>query len=160
MTALSDYLESGLLHHIFRGQPFAKPDGVSIALCSGVPSESDTGETIPELPSEIDGVSTGYTRYNLGKPDDSTGGTASGDHYWDYDLNDHNQGSGLIKNRNTLLFDTAIVDWGWVSGIAVCDSGQVGSGNMLMYAQLNNPRVIYQGDSVKFDSSTLQITFK
>jgi hypothetical protein len=160
MTALSDYLESGLLHHIFRGQPFSKPDGVSIALCSGVPSESDTGETIPELPSEIDGVSTGYTRYNLGKPDDATGGTASGDHYWNYDLNDHNAGSGLIKNRNTLLFDTAIVDWGWVSGIAVCDSGQVGSGNMLMYAQLNNPRVIYQGDSVKFDSSTLQITFK
>ena len=77
-----------------------------------------------------------------------------------YDLDDHNQGSGLIKNRNTLLFDTAVVDWGWVSGIAVCDSGTVGSGNLLMYAQLNNPRVIYQGDSVKFDSSTLHITFK
>ena len=53
MTALSDYLESGLLHHIFRGQDFNKPSGVTIALCSGVPSESDTGETIPELPETL-----------------------------------------------------------------------------------------------------------
>ena len=160
MTALSDYLESGLLHHIFRGQDFNKPSGVTIALCSGVPSESDTGETIPELPATISGVDTGYKRYVLGRPNDSSGGTASGDFYWTYDIDDHNAGSGLIKNSSTLIFSNALVDWGWVSGIAICDSGEIGSGNMLMYAELNNPRIIYKGDSVKFDSSTLQISFK
>ncbi len=160
MTALSDYLESGLLHHVFRGQDFQKPDGISIALCSGVPSESDTGETIPELPRDIDGEDSGYRRYFLGAPDDTAGGVASGNYYWLYSDADHNEGSGLIKNNQTFLFNNALKDWGWVSGIAICDSGTVGSGNMLMYAELNNPRVIYQGDSVKFDSSTLQISFK
>jgi hypothetical protein len=154
MTALSDYLESGLLHHVFRGQTLPKFGGVAIALCSGVPSDSDTGETIPELPSGINGSGTGYKRYNLGDT------VASGDYFWEYNIDDHNAGSGLIKNDVTLLFDTALLDWGWVSGIAIVDSGDYGVGNLLMYSELNNPRIIYQGDSVKFDSSTLQIKFK
>jgi len=154
MTALSDYLESGLLHHVFRGQEFPKFGGVAIALCSGVPVDSDDGTTIPELPTGIAGDDTGYRRYNLGSPTDS------GNYFWEYNINDHNAGSGLIKNDVTLLFDTALLDWGWVSGIAIVDSGDYGTGNLLMYSELSNPRVIYQGDSVKFDSSTLQIKFK
>ena len=55
MASLSDYLESGLLHHIFRGESFSKPSKIAIALTSGVPQDSDTGFTIPELPSGIDG---------------------------------------------------------------------------------------------------------
>ena len=160
MTALSDYLESGLLHHVFRGQEFPKLSGVAIALCSGVPSESDDGSTIPELPSGIDNQDTGYRRYNLGAPNDTTGGQASGDYYWEYNISDHNAGSGLIKNDLTLLFDTALLDWGWVSGIAIVDSGNYGVDNLLMYLELNNPRIIYQVDSVKFDSTTLKIKFK
>lgn len=62
----------------------------------------------------------------------------------------------LLKIQ-TQYYLTALTDWGWISGIAIVDSGQYGVGNMLMYAQLNNPRIIYQGDSVKFDLSTLQI---
>ncbi len=159
MAALSDYLESGLLHQVFRGETFPKFENVAIALCSGVPQDSDTGSTIPELPSgkALDGggnTSTGYKRYSLGKPADS------GNIKWQYNIDDHNEGSGLIKNNQVYLFDTALVDWGWVSGLAIVDSGEYGTGNLLMHAQLNNPRVIYQGDSVKFDISTLQISFK
>ena len=43
MAALSDYLESGLLHHVFRGETFAKPVHVAVALTSGVIVDSDTG---------------------------------------------------------------------------------------------------------------------
>ena len=32
MASLSDYLESGLLHHLFRGQTFPKPTNVAVAL--------------------------------------------------------------------------------------------------------------------------------
>ena len=49
MAALSDYLESGLLHHVFRGGSFAKPSNISIALTSGVPNDSQTGTTIEEV---------------------------------------------------------------------------------------------------------------
>ena len=164
MASLSDYLESGLLHHLFRGQSFPKPENIAIALCSGVPSESDTGATIPELPSgtsPTDGTTqtrTGYARINLGDP------SSKGNRIWDYNLDDHDAGSGLIKNADSLNFDegegsAALVDWGWVSGVAVVDSGEYGTGNLLMYAQLDNPRIIYLGDTVKFDTSTLQIRF-
>ena len=162
MTALSDYLESGLLHHIFRGQTFNKPSGISIALCSGVPKESDTGATIPELPHKKDGNITGYTRYFLDDPKSTTAipGPKSGDYFWSHSALDYAQGSGVIKNKRLLMFPNALQDWGWVSGIAICDSGAIGSGNLLMYAQLNNPRIIYQGDTVKFDTASLQISFK
>tara|TARA_A100001515_G_scaffold47109_2_gene37165 strand:- start:11693 stop:12181 length:489 start_codon:yes stop_codon:yes gene_type:complete len=162
MTAFSDYLESGLLHHVFRGQDFPKPANVAIALCSGVPRDSDTGVsqyanggTLPEIPSgNSTGASTGYGRKDLGDP------SVLGNSVWTYDSDDHDAGSGLIKNTDTILFGTATQDWGWVSGIAIVDSGDYGTGNMLMYAELSNPRIIYQGDTVKFDVSTLQIKFK
>lgn len=162
MTAFSDYLESGLLHHVFRKQTFPKPTNIAIALCSGVPVDSDTGYAnytyggpLPELPSgDSEGNLTGYARKDLGDP------SVLGDSVWSYNIDDHNAGSGLIKNSSTILFDTAMQDWGWVSGIAIVDSGEYGVGNMLLYAELANPRIIYQGDTVKFDLSTLQIKFK
>ncbi len=161
MTALSDYLESGLLHHVFRGESFPKPQNVAIALCSGVPADYHTGNAkslqgtgdLPELPSGDGSVDYGYRRVSLGNP------SSQGNTKWEYNLDDHNAGSGLIKNAETVLFPTALQDWGWVSGIAIVDSGEWGTGNMLMYAELNNPRVIYQGDTVKFDLSTLKIKF-
>ena len=158
MAALSDYLESGLLHHIFLGQTFEKPSGMVIALTSGVPTDSDTGSTILELPSGIDGVDTGYSRIDLGNP-------SSVDAKWTYTTADHAAGSGVIGNASSYIFDTALVDWGLVQGIAICDSGThatstAGGGNLLMHATLDNPRTIYTGDSVKFDTDTLQISFK
>jgi len=154
MAALSDYLESGLLHHIFRGEIFNKPSGISAALTSGVPLDSDTGATIPELASGVAGADTGYARINLGNPSDNGNG------YWTYTSADNAVGSGVIGNASSFIFDTALVDWGWVSGIAICDTENYASGNLLMHAALDNPRMIYTGDSVKFDTDTLQISFK
>ncbi len=154
MTAFSDYAESGLLQHLFRGQDFPKPENIAIALCSGVPQDSDTGMTIPELPTGINGSGTGYSRYDLGDP------SSLGDAAWSYDGADHTAGSGLIKNASTFVIGTALIDWGWVSGIAIVDSGEYGAGNVIMYAEMGKPRLIYQGDAPKFDSSTLQIKVK
>lgn len=165
MAALSDYLESGVLQHIFRGIDFQKPSGISIALTSGVPQDSDTGKnlstggTLQELPSGIGADLTGYSRIWLGIPNDTTHGKASGDYFWTHHPDDIGVGSGLIKNTNQMIFETALLDWGWVSGIAICDSGGWGVGNLLMHSQLDNPRFIYQGDTVKFDTTTLQISF-
>lgn len=154
MTALSDYMESGLLHHVFRGQTFPKPTNIAIALCSGVPQDSDTGATIPEIPLTINGSGTGYSRYDLGDP------ASLGDAAWAYDSADHAAGSGLIKNASTFVVGTALVDWGWVSGIAIVDSGGHGQGNVIMYAEMGKPRLVRQGDAPKFDASTLKIKFK
>lgn len=151
MPALSDYLESGILHHLFRGASFAKPTTIAIALTTGVPLDSHTGATIPEVPLTINGSGTGYARINLGNP------SVSGNAMWTYDLNDHAAGSGMIKNATSLLFNTALCDWGGVSGIAILDHASHGSGNLLMHSTLNNPRFVYLGDALKFDINNLQL---
>mgnify|MGYP001212242673 CR=1 FL=1 len=156
MAALSDYLESGLLHHVFRGQSFPKPATICIALTSGTPLDYHTGSTIPEVASGlVDGVtSTNYSRVDLGDPADY------GHILWSYSTEDHAAGSGVIRNSGQIVFNTALTDWGWVSGIAITDHRTVGSGNLLMHAELTNPRMIYTGDNVKFDIDTLEISFK
>lgn len=230
MAALSDYLESGILNHIFRGTTFAKPSTIAIALTSGVPLDSDTGSSIPEIPSGVNMglnfVTTNYKRINLGDPsttgnvvwngvgvDESTvfsvygtsssgasigisgyfyplylsqptalaasngftqsyrfseypnvtfhaptnlqqSGVALDPGYTQYD------GNGFIKNASQLVFDTALTDWGWVSGVAIVDTANHGSGNLLMYAKLENPRYIYTGDNIKFDINSLEISLK
>lgn len=152
-TALSDYLESGLLHHVFKGQVFLKPNEISIALCSGVPVDADTGETIPELPSGINGSGTGYSRISLGDP------SVDGNTKWIFEQEVADYGSGVLKNSGSIVFEKALLDWGFVSGIAITDDSQYGSGNLLMHSQLSNPRIIYKGDAVKFDVTNLKIKF-
>lgn len=230
MSALSDYLESNLLNHLFRGSSFPKPSSIAIALTSSVPVDSDTGVSIPELPSGVSKgnnfVSTNYARINLGSPsgvgnnvwnavgtDDTTtfsvygtsssgntvgmsgyfyplylnqttalaasngytqsyrfreypnvlfhaptnlqqSGVATNPGYTQYD------GNGFIKNASQIVFNTALTDWGWVSGIAILDNAAYGSGNLLMYAKLDNPRYVYTGDNIKFDVNSLEISLK
>lgn len=161
MANLSDYLESGLLNHIFRGETFAKPLGMAIALTSGIPVESGnaknqyTGGHLLELPSGNSTGDTGYARVDL-KPPASYGNAT-----WKFSTDEEFAvGSGFIKNCNTIYFGTALQEWGWVSGIAICNSGVFGSGSLLMQSQLDNPRYVFKGDSLKFDAGQLRIQFK
>jgi hypothetical protein len=228
MAALSDYLESGILSHLFKNDALTRPSTIAIALTSGVPLDSDTGSSILELPSGVvrgsSFVSTNYSRIDLGDPstegnnvwnnvgvdntteyevfseevdhsgyfyplylseataiaeDGSTGlsetytfsntfpgvtfyspstlavsGSQTSGGYTSY------EGNGFIKNKNQIVFNTALTDWGWVSGVAIVDHSDHGSGNLLMYAQLENPRFVYTGDSIKFDTNSLEISLK
>jgi hypothetical protein len=157
MAALSDYLESGLLHHVFLGQTYSLPTNISIGLTSSssgidIGYDAYTGTNIPEIPSGINGSGTGYARVSLGNPSSPPSEGA-----WFEFLGN---GSGAIRNTRQIVFDTALLDWGWVSGVAILDNYNYGSGNVLMHAELSNPRIIYMGDTVKFDSETLLIKFK
>ena len=232
MAALSDYLESNLLNFLFRSSTsFQKPSGIAIALTSNTPKDSDTGATLPELPSGVNRggifVDTNYRRLDLGNP------VTSGDAMWksvgvDNDTAFHvsgvvdsgfaigmsgyfyplylsesvaiskdnlqtavsykfeefpsvffysprsiaksgeplnpelteYEGNGFIKNNRQLIFNTALTDWGWISGIAVLDTTQHGSGNLLMFSELSNPRYVYAGDNVRFELNSLEISLK
>jgi hypothetical protein len=161
MAALSNYLESGLLNFVFRGENFSAPSNISIALVSGVKeadlADADTGTTILEIPSGINGSGTGYLRVNIGEPNSTK---------FSYTQEDFEAGSGTVRNSGQIVFNTALFDWGWVSGIAIVDSPyhstdeENSPGNVLMHAALDNPRIIYAGDNVKFDYNTLEISFK
>ena len=60
--------------------------------------------------------------------------------------------------KSQIIFQPAFRDWGFVSGVAVIDNSTFGAGNLLMYAQLRNPRYIYTGDQIKFDVRSLEIS--
>ena len=154
MTAISDYLESGLLNHVFRGETFSKPTGIALALTTAVAEDSQDGSSIPEIPQTINGSGTGYTRIDLGDP------SSAGDTVWDHLPADIAVGSGVIKNASQIVFGTALTDVGWVSGIAVLDSAVYGSGNLLMSAQLGQPRIYYMGDGLKYNTGNLGIELK
>ena len=154
MSDFSNYLESGLLHHVFLGSSFPKPSFMALALTSGEPYDYHTGATIPEVPSGVDSSDTGYSRIPIGDP------AESGNAYWTFSEEDFNAGSGVISNSNVVNFGTALVDWGWVSGICIVDDSTYAQGNLLMQSTLDNPRIVYQGDSLRFDAGTLKVNFK
>lgn len=231
MAALSDYLESALLNHIFRGDSFPKPSSIAIALTSSAPLDSQNGSSLSEIPSGISKgsnfVTTNYSRLNLGNPatsgnaiwnnvgaDNTTTFQVSGISnsgisagisgyfaplYLDQTVASsydgtfqtityrftefpnvtfyapqslvqsgvHNnpgytqyEGNGFIKNSVQLVFNTALQDWGWISGVAIVDSAIRGSGNVLMHSKLSNPRYVYAGDNIKFDLNSLEISLQ
>tara|TARA_B100000131_G_C18113523_1_gene610471 strand:+ start:64 stop:756 length:693 start_codon:yes stop_codon:yes gene_type:complete len=230
MAALSDYLESGIMSHLFFGETFTPPTSLALALTSGVPRDNDDGSTMFELPSGqskgLNFVSTNYSRVNLGSAatgsgtwnqvgvDDVTAFQVNSDivnhsgYFYPLYLDDSKalsestdgspgittlsfesiypgvtfyspngvsvsgsyvetdpgyteyNGNGFIKNKNQIVFGTAVTEWGWVSGVVILDTTNHASGNVLLSATLENPRYIYIGDTIKFDSNSLEISLK
>jgi len=138
----SNYLESGLLHHIFRGQTFSKPPMIAVALCSGVPDDNSTGANLPELPN-----ANGYARVEVGAPGDAT---------WNF-IVQSTGGSGLVDNVSAVTFTTATGDWGYVSGVCILDSGVYGAGNVLFHAPLTTPRIVLTNDTFQFSAGNLDV---
>jgi len=143
MPAFTDYAESGILNMLFRSNSnsFAAPTRIAIALCRDVPGESSTGANLPEL-----SFANGYGRKDLGAPSNST---------W-YEIV-QTAGSGLIDNVSQIQFGPATADWGYVSGVAICDSYGVGSGNVLLVGALPTPRDIKNGDIFQFSAGAIDI---
>jgi hypothetical protein len=65
--------------------------------------------------------------------------------------------SGNISNAATITFPTASADWGWVSGIAIVDSGVYAAGNVLMWGKLFSAREVKANDTVSFAIGALQL---
>lgn len=145
---MSNFLESGLLNFLFRSNSnsFAAPLNVSIALCSGIPDDASRGVTLPELPN------TGsYARLNLGAPSNAT---------WTEITQAHGAfSSGNIDNVAQFSFTQATANWGWVSGVAVVNSGVYGAGEVLLWGKLVTPREVLNGDTFVFSAGEFDIFF-
>lgn len=143
MAHFSNYAESGLLNWLFRSNTnnFTRPLTIAVALCSNVPTESQHGGTIPELAN-----TGGYARADLGAPANSSWAEVS-------QVSD----SGLIDNSSQIAFAQASANWGWVSGVAICDSGVHGAGQVLMYGRLTTPREVLSGDTFVFNAGEFDI---
>lgn len=117
MAHFSNYAESGILNWLFRANTnsFARPSAIAIALCYGVPTETQNGATIPELPN-----ANGYQRYAVTQNNSN----------W----TESNQvaNSGFIENAVEFLFSTLTGDVGHISGYAIVDNSTWGAGNVII----------------------------
>lgn len=139
MSALSDYLSSGLLNHTLRATSYTAPSTIYIGLNqsfvsgnlkSGILDEPSTG---------------GYARQSY------TSSTAN----WaaPYTL------SGILTthNQNAISFPVASADIGNISGVFIADAS--GTANVMFYGALSSSRNIRNGDQFVFSSGSLKVTF-
>lgn len=138
MGALSNYLESGLINHVFRGVPFSAPSTLYIGLAKSFNSGN----------------------LELGNIDEASGG---GYQRQGYSANASNwilpyiSGSAMAThNLSGIQFSVATANIGTVSGIFISDSST--SGNLLFYGALSHPRDIREGDQFVFSSGSLRVT--
>lgn len=138
--SFSQYAESGILGHLFLTASLSKPAAIGVALCANVPADADTGAlTGKEL------ANTGaYARQSV----------PAADANWAFS---YTNGSGTITNVGTITFPVATADWGWVSGVALCDSTTFGGGNFIIGGSITTPKLIGNGDQFKFNAGDIKL---
>ena len=141
MSALTEYLENKLIHHVFRNQAFTTP-GTSVYVGLIAFYEANVLETAKTTPAG-------------GK--ELTGGAYARIQHTDW-RDAHAVGtSRVIDNNTAITFPTATADWGMVSGVFIADAST--GGNILMHGALTTPRDVKDGDVFKFNANDLDITF-
>jgi hypothetical protein len=139
MSAMSHYLESGLIGHIFKEITFTSPTGIYVGLVGNYSSGSLESGLFTQ---ELSGGS--YARVSGGP----------GTSYWAAPAS-----SGQTNNFQELAFPKATSDWGYVSGVFIADAGGA-EGNILLYGQLTTAKNVTNGDTFSFASGDLDIFFK
>lgn len=140
--AASNYLEEAILNHIFRNSQFNMPSSIYIALTSDVPADDDTGTTIDEVQTP---GQNGYSRQQI--PNNTANNWSAPTQV---------SGSGQIHNTATVTFTANGTNWGWVSGVAICDAPT--GGNVLYHGALVTPKQIDDGDSFTLGSGNIVIS--
>lgn len=136
MSAMTDWFESGILNQIFRGITLTLPTtGVYIGLTSDSPTDADP------TANELSG--NGYARIHV----------PTGD--WNAPVADGN--GQLVDNSGAIDFATATGNWGYASGVIICDA--VSGGNILMRGDLTTPRDVLSGDTFRFSAGDMDIKF-
>lgn len=139
MGALTDYLESALLNHIFRGSAYSAPATLYIGLVQGF-SSGNLESGILDEPSV-----GGYQRQSYSASSSS----------W---IAPYDSGSAKFTyNTSAIEFPVATADIGNISGVFISDDST--SGNILFYGQLSSSRNIREGDQFIFSSGSLKVSF-
>ena len=124
MAAMTDYLETALINHIFRGTAYTGPGTIYVGLLTAAPTASTTG-------TEVTGGS--YARVGVS----TAGGTN-----WAAT----SSGNGTTSNVNAVTWASApTASWGVVTHFALYDAAS--AGNMLFYGALSASKTINNGDA-------------
>lgn len=129
--SFSDFLENELLDHVLGAAAYTAPATVYIALYTAAPLDSGGG-------TEVSGGS--YARKSVAN--NATQWPAAA--------------GGAKANGQDITFVTATASWGTIVAFAVFDA--VTGGNMLLWADLTDNKVIGNGDTFKINTGDLDVT--
>lgn len=65
--------------------------------------------------------------------------------------------AGATDNTADVTFPTATANWGTITDVAIFDAST--AGNMLLYGALTASKVVNNGDTFKFNTGDLDVTF-
>ena len=133
MSAMSDYLETNLILHIFRTGSWTKPTDLKVALYTATPSDSGGG-------TEVAG-GIGYARVSVPPLDANWNATSGTD--------------GLTKNTAAITFGSPTGNWGQVTHFGIFDQGT----NLLFWGALTTPKTVNNADPAPvFAANALTVT--
>ena len=140
--AISEYLRTRVLDHVFGGPDYTRPASVYVALCTSAPDAGDDGDTIVEPPA-----SDGYSRQEIVNSGASQEWKAA-------DLD--GTGRGRKRNDELIEFGPASADWQQTTHYAILDGSGAGA-NMLDFGALTQPRTVLNGFTARIPINELQI---
>ena len=143
MSALSNYLENKLIDHLLRGQAFAAPANVHVALFTAAPTDAGGG-------TEVTGGA--YARAAVPATLANWAGTQAA-----ASTAASSGTGGATSNNAAITFPTTTAAWGTVTHFALFDAAT--GGNMLVQGALTTPRAIATGAATSFAAGSLAVTF-
>lgn len=130
---ISDYLESAVLGHVFKGAAYTGPATTYVGLSTSACSDSSVG-------TEVTGGS--YARVAV---------TSNGTNWTGPTSN-----NGTISNTNAVTFPAPTASWGSLTHWHVSDAPT--AGNLLICAALTTPKTVNNGDAAPtFGAGALSI---
>lgn len=141
MSAMSNYLENKIIDQLFRGQAYAFPSTLHVALFNAAPSDTGGG-------TEVSG--NNYNRAAVAASLANFAGTQGAGSVAASDGN-----TGTTSNNNAVTFTTPSGTWGTVVAFGVFDAAT--GGNLLFYGTLAISKTINEGDTVTFPAASLSV---
>ena len=143
MAAISDYLENKIIDWLFRGQAYAPPAGLHVALFTASPADPGGG-------TEVTGGA--YARVNLAPSLTNWAGTqAAGSTV-------ASSGTGATTSNNAAItFPAPTATWGSIVAFGVFDAST--GGNLLVWGALSTAKTVNNGDAApSFQAGALSFT--
>jgi hypothetical protein len=130
----SDYLENGLLNHIFNGASMTSP-GATLYVSAHTAAVADDGSG-----AEVSTSGTAYAREAVTKNTTNFPTTST----------------GTISNGTAITFDVATGNWGTVTSIGIWDA--ITAGNLLYWGDLTASQTVNTGNQFSIPAGDLDIS--
>lgn len=66
--------------------------------------------------------------------------------------------NGVVQNTQEIRFNESSSDWGTITHYVIYDSGAIGHGNLLMYGELDRPRIVDAASIMTLQVGTLKLS--